>query len=88
MCKEKFRSIYPSTAGIMQYFGVYLGIFPKVLSNLKNYLDVLHECLDITVMVAKLRMVFDLLPLWKFWAFLFHFVVSFPYKRELFNFSM
>lgn len=72
MCKEKIHCIYPSTAGIMWYFGVYLGIFLRVLSKLKHYLDVLHECLDITVMVTKLRVVFDLLPLWIFWVFLFH----------------
>ena len=64
--QEKFHSIYPSTGGIMLYFWEFLGIFRKVLRNLKHFFDVLHECLDIIVVVNKLKNILNLPLLWTF----------------------
>ena len=39
----------------MQYFWAYFGILLNILRNVKHFLDILYECLDITVVVTKLR---------------------------------
>ena len=45
-------------------FGPILGIFLNVLGNLIYFLDILLECLDITVVVTKLKNMFGLFLLW------------------------
>ena len=45
-----------------------LWIFLNALRNLKHSLDILHECLYITVVVTKLRNVFGLSLLWTFFG--------------------
>ena len=40
------------------FFGPIWGILFNVLKNLKHFFDTLHECLDITAVVTKLRNVF------------------------------
>ena len=52
--KETFHCLHSCAGGIMQYFGLILGILHNVLRNLKHSIDILHECLDITVVVTKL----------------------------------
>lgn len=61
--EKTLHRIYHCAKGILQLI---LGIFLKVLINLKHSVDILNECLDITVVVIKLWNVLGLPLLWLF----------------------
>ena len=53
-----------------RFFGPILSIFFHVLRNEKHSLDIFHECLDIKVVVTKLRNVLGIPQRWGFfWCF-------------------
>ena len=64
--QKKIHSTYSSARFIMENFGSFLGILLNVLRNLKHYIDIWHECLDITVVLTKLRNVLGFPLLWTF----------------------
>ena len=39
----------------MQYFWAYFGYITQYTENLEYSLDILHDCIDITVVFTKLR---------------------------------
>ena len=45
----------PLMGGIMQYFWDNFLYIAQGLEKLKHFFDILHECLNITVVVTKLR---------------------------------
>ena len=63
-------------------FGPILGILLNVLRDLKRSLDILHECLDITVVVTKLSDVLASLCFEHFWVLLVYFVLFSSNSRE------
>ena len=62
--------------------GPVLGIFLNVLGNLKYSFDILHECLDIIMVIDKLKNVLGSLYFEHFWVFLVRFVVCSSTSRE------
>ena len=53
--KKNFTTLILLLGGLCNIFGPILGILLNILRNVKHFLDILHECLDITVVVTKLR---------------------------------
>ena len=52
-----------------------LGIFLTIFRNLKDYIDILNECLDTTMFVTKLKNVLSLRRsghFWRFWFILYY----------------
>ena len=52
-------------------------IFLNVLRNLKHSLDILHGCLDITMVVSKLKNIFSLTQCWTFFGVFSPFFIMF-----------
>ena len=69
----------------MQYFWTYVGIIVNALRNSKHSLNVLHEFLDITVVVTKLKNVLGSLCFVHFVVFLVRFVICSSNGREPLN---
>ena len=55
---EKFHCTYLSAGGVTcTIFGPILSIFLNILRNVKDTPDIFHECLDITVVLIKLKII-------------------------------
>ena len=65
--------------------GTVFGILLSVLTNLKHYFDILHECLDITAVVVKLKNVLGLSLFRTFLGVLAQFVLFCLNRSELSN---
>ena len=52
---DSHSHMYPSDGDIMQYFWDNFLYIAQGLEKLKHFFDILHECLNITVVVTKLR---------------------------------
>ena len=65
--------------------GAVFGILLSVLTNLKHYFDILHECLDITAVVVKLKNVLGLSLFRTFLGVLAQFVLFCLSRSELSN---
>ena len=65
--------------------GTVFGILLSVLTNLKHYFDILHECLDITAVVIELKNVLGLSLFRTFLGVLAHFVLFCLNRSELSN---
>ena len=66
----------------MQYFWMYVGIIVNALRNSKHSLNVLHQFLDITVVVTKLKNVLGSLCFAHFVVFLVRFAICSSNSRE------
>ena len=64
--KKNFAARIPLLGALCSTFGPILGIFLNDLRNLKDSLDILHECIDITAVVTKLKNVSGFPLLWTF----------------------
>ena len=66
--KKDFNTYIPLLGALWSILGPTLGTFLNALRKLKHSLDILHECLDITMVVTKLRNVLGLPLLWAFFG--------------------